>query len=394
MKKKMLLAGFIGCFLLTSPVDAGQIVAIVNDEPISRYDVEARAKLIAVQRAEYLSDKRKAQYVKEALDDVIDDKIKIAEAKRYNLTVTDKEVAQAIAHLEQQNGLAAGKMKNMLAKNGVPLRILEEQITADLMWVQVLQRRQGGTPSISQAEIDKKKSQLRQKLREEEFFVFEILVPKKEDAEKCYAELQKGVEFDQVVQKYSRSETAKTGGEVGWIKNNYYSPEITAVLRQMNIGDLSVPLKTDKGYLLVLLQDVKKPILTDTIDIWEMAQMAMPTRQAIQFEKEITALKTCKSFSDFAQKYAIPESVKTGAVSPEQLPSELKEILQPQPVQKLVGPIRAQDTDIFFMKCSVSKKNVLPDDDIIKTQIENDKMEALSEKLLKNAKRFVVVEYK
>ena len=127
---------------------------------------------------------------------------------------------------------------------------------------------------------------------------------------------------------------------------------------------------------------------------WEMAQMAMPTRQAIQFEKEITALKTCKSFSDFAQKYAIPESVKTGAVSPEQLPSELKEILQPQPVQKLVGPIRAQDTDIFFMKCSVSKKNVLPDDDIIKTQIENDKMEALSEKLLKNAKRFVVVEYK
>lgn len=393
-KKGLLLTGFIGCLLLTMPAYSGQIVAVVNDEPISRYDVEARAKLIAVQRAEYLSNKRKAEYVKEALEDVVDDKIKIAEATRQNLTVSDKEVEQAIAHLEKQNGLSAGEMKNMLAKNGVPLRILEEQIKADLMWVQVLQRQQGGVSEVTSAEIDKKKSQIRQKLREEEFFVFEIVVPQKEDAEKCYAELQNGVDFDKVVQKYSRAKTAKNGGEVGWIKSNHYSSEITAVLRQMNIGDLSVPLKTKNGYLLLLLQDAKKPILTDTIDVWEMAQMAMPTQQAIQFEKEITALKTCKTFSDFAKKYAIPESVKTGAVSPEQLPVELKEILQTQPVKKLVGPIRAQDTDIFFMKCRVSQKNVLPDDDVIKAQIENDKMEALSEKLLKNAKRFAVVEYK
>ncbi len=379
---------------LLTPAVAGEIVAIVNDEPISSYDVEARAKLIAVQRAEYLSDKRKAQYVKEALEDVIDDKVKIKEAMRYRFQVGDNEIKDAIAHLEKQNGLKTGEMKGMLAKNGVPLRVLEEQIKADLMWVQVIQRQKGGISAVTTAEIEKKKNELRAKLREEEFFVFEILASDKTTAEKCYEELQKGVAFDEVVRKYSKAPSAKNGGEVGWIKANHYNKAVTDVLRRLNMGDLSVPLKTKNGYLLVLLQDKKVPILNDTVPVWELAQMAMPTREAVQFEKQLTAIKDCGAFNDFARKYAIPDSVKSGVVAPDQLPLELKDILQKEPTKKIVGPVRTQDTDIFFMKCAVSEKKVLPPDDMIKAQIENEKMEALSDKILKNAKRFAVIEYK
>ncbi len=379
---------------MVSPVWAGEIVAVVNDEPISSYDVEARAKLIAVQRSEYLSDKRKAQYIKEALEDVIDDKVKMKEAQRYRFDVPDTDVNDAIAHLEKQNGLKAGEMGKMLAKNGVPLRILQEQVKADLMWVQVIQRQQRAIAQVTQAEIEKKKDELRAELKKEEFHVFEILVADKSAAEKCYDELQKGVPFDDVVKKYSKAPSAKNGGEVGWIGNSHYGKAVTDVLRQLNTGDLSVPLKTKNGYLLLLLQDKKIPILSDSVPVWELAQLAMSTREAIHFEKQLSALKTCPEFMDFARKYGIPESVKSGAVSPDQLPAELKDILEKQSLNKVIGPVRAQDTDIFFMKCNVTEKKVLPDDDLIKMQIENEKMEALSDKVLKNAKRFSVIEYK
>ncbi len=395
MKKMFfLVVGLMINIMLTPTAFSGEIVAIVNDEPISSYDVEARAKLIAVQRAEYLSNKRKAQYIKEALEDIIDDKVKIQEAKRNQFSVSDKEIEAAIQHLEEQNGIKPGGMRTMLEKNGVPLRVLQDQIRADLMWVQIVQKQRGTVPETRAEEIEKKKNELRAKLREEQFYVFEILTTKKADAEKCYAELQKGISFDEVAKKYSKAATAQNGGEVGWIKNNHYSKAITDVLRQLNPGDLSVPLKTKNGYLLVLLHDKKKPILKDTIPVWELAQMAMPTKQSVQFEKEIGALKTCETFTNFAKKYAIPESVKSGALSPEQLPTELREILSDQPVKVVVGPIRTQDTDIFFMKCAVENKKVLPDNEIIKMQIENDKMEALSDKILKNVKRFAVIEYK
>ena len=375
-------------------VCAGEIVATVNDEPISKYDVEARAKLIAIQKAEYLTNKRKAQYVGEALEMLIDEKVKTNMAKQRGFSVSNDEINNAISHLEKQNGLKSGEMVKMLAKNGVPVEILKNQIQADLMWIQVLQKYRSSIADTTPVEIEKKKNELRQKLREEEFFVFEILIPNKAEAEKCYKELLNGTPFDVASKKYSQSGTKETGGEVGWIKTDYYGKEISAVLRQMNMGDLSVPLKTKTGYLLLLLQDKKTPIYTDSIAIWELAQMAIPTKEAVHYEKQLSHLSDCKSFKDFARKYAIPESVKSGMVSPDQLPSELKDILEKEKMKTVIGPVRTPEADLFFMKCAVTQKKILPEDDDIKMQIETEKMEALSDKILRNAKRFAVIERK
>ena len=46
------------------------------------------------------------------------------------------------------------------------------------------------------------------------------------------------------------------------------------------------------------------------------------------------------------------------------------------------------------MKCAMTQKKILPEDDDIKMQIETEKMEALSDKILRNAKRFAVIERK
>lgn len=175
----------LSCILwIVLPVFAGEIVAVVNDEPVSSYDVEARAKLIAIQKAQYLSNKRKAQYIEEALNAIIDDKVKITEAKRFGFSVKDSEIEDAISHLEQQNGLKSGEMVKMLAKNGVPVRILKDQIRADLMWIQVLQKQRSAISEATSVEIENKKKELRKELQKEEFYVFEILVPTKETAVK------------------------------------------------------------------------------------------------------------------------------------------------------------------------------------------------------------------
>ena len=372
----------LSCILwIVLPVFAGEIVAVVNDEPVSSYDVEARAKLIAIQKAQYLSNKRKAQYIEEALNAIIDDKVKITEAKRFGFSVKDSEIK-------------SGEMVKMLAKNGVPVRILKDQIRADLMWIQVLQKQRSAISEATSVEIENKKKELRKELQKEEFYVFEILVPTKETAEECYKEILNGTDFDKVVAKYSIASSKETGGEVGWIDSKHYGKEITGVLRQLSAGEISVPLKTKKGYLLLLVQDRKIPITEDFVTIWELAQMAIPTEHAVKLEKQLIALNNCDKFLKFAKKYAIEESVKSGMMSPNQLPEELFDILKSNPTKSVIGPVRTADTDIFFMKCDVIKKQVLPEDSQIKMQIENEKMESLSDKILRNAKRFAVIERK
>ena len=46
------------------------------------------------------------------------------------------------------------------------------------------------------------------------------------------------------------------------------------------------------------------------------------------------------------------------------------------------------------MKCGETKQSVLPSDEMIKSALEMEKMDELSEKLLRQVKRYVVVEYK
>lgn len=389
---KTFLSFFILFVSLTA--SAGEIVATVNDTPISSYDVGARAKLIALQKSQKITEIRKKEYISAALHALIDEQIKISESERNGFTVSDNEVKQAIAHLESQNQLKPGQMTEMLNQNSIPVRILQNQIKADLLWLQMIQKNKNALAKTSSAEIEKHKNKIREKLKEEGFYIAEILVPDAQNAEKCFKELNKGTPFDTLAQKYSKGQTAQEGGEIGWIKEGEYNKEIMAVLRQMNMGDVSAPLKTPDGYLILLLMDRKYSVQTDTIPIWELAQMAMPANKTAALGKKITALKSCSDFIKLAEKEALPESIKSGALSPEQLPKELKDALSKEKVNKVIGPISTTDLDLFFMKCAVTAKQVLPTDSEIKEQLDAEKMEILSNKLLTNARRYVVVEYK
>lgn len=389
---KFLISFFI--LFISYTAVAGEIVATVNDVPISSYDTLSRAKLMALQKSQKLTDSKKNEYMKDALKALVDEQIKISEAQRNGFTVSDDEVKQAIAHLEAQNQLKSGQMAEELSKNDIPLATLKNQIKADLLWLQVMQKNKSALSSPLKIEIDKRKNTLREKLKEEGFYVAEIVVPNAQEAEKCYKELHSGVSFDVLAKKYSKGETAADGGEIGWIKNDHYSKEIIAVLRQMGMSDVSAPLKTQNGYLLVMLIDHKKSILTDTVPVWELAQMALPTNKTAAFGKKITSLKSCPDFMTFAQKEALPESVKSGMLSPDQLPAELKNMLVKEKVNRVIGPVSTPEFDLFFMKCTVTNKQVLPDDSQIKDILEAEKMEVLSNKLLANARRYAVVEYK
>ncbi len=385
---------FICLILLNLPSYSGQIVAIVNDKPISTFDAEARAKLISIQNSTPITTAKKKEYIKKALDSLINDQIKITEAEKNGFKVEEKEVNDAITHLEMQNGLKKGEMEKTLARNQIPLHILKDQIKADLMWLQVIQKNKRSLKEPTETQITQLRENIRKELRQEGFYVAEMLIENQKDAKESYRKLHQGTAFQDLAKKYSIAPSAQKGGEVGWIKPTQYSKEVMDALRLMGPGDVSTPLKTDKGYLIILMIDRKYAITTSTIPIWELAQMALEANKTSAFGDKIKGLKNCTEFLDFAKTIAIKESVKSGMVSPEQLPRELKELLSKETTQKVIGPIQTPESDLFFMKCKITNKKVVPEDNELKAQLEAKAMEELSEKLLRNAKRFAVIEMK
>ena len=98
-----------------SVAHAQQVVVIVNGEPITALDIEQRSKLAELSM-------HKAPPRQEVLDELINEKLKVREAKKWGLEVSNSEVDQAYASMAGRMRLTADQLTQQLAKSGLNAR--------------------------------------------------------------------------------------------------------------------------------------------------------------------------------------------------------------------------------------------------------------------------------
>jgi peptidyl-prolyl cis-trans isomerase SurA len=120
----------------SAPQAHAQVVAVVNGEPITAYDVSERLKL------HKLGGRHTSRT--EVRDELIEYKLKLHAAKRGEIDPTESEVDRAFATLAQRSGRTASQFAQTLAGSGVDIKRLKERIKADLAWQQYIQANPAG----------------------------------------------------------------------------------------------------------------------------------------------------------------------------------------------------------------------------------------------------------
>jgi peptidyl-prolyl cis-trans isomerase SurA len=126
---RIALAVTIVCGLaiaIAAPASA-QVVVVVNGEPITALDVAQRIKLTEVAT-------HKIPSRQEALDDLIDEKLKLQIAKRYVVDITEKDVNATLAGMAQRAGFATEQFTKVLAQSGISVAAFKDHIKADMGW--------------------------------------------------------------------------------------------------------------------------------------------------------------------------------------------------------------------------------------------------------------------
>jgi peptidyl-prolyl cis-trans isomerase SurA len=144
-------AAAIGFAVMSQAPAQAQIVLYVTGQPITAYDIEQRSRLTALSTG-------KPRSRQETIDDLIDDKLKILAAKRFNFEMSDTEVDNAFASLARNAGASTDQFAKMLESRGVNPNTLKARLKADLTWNQIVRGRfnQQLTPSekdIFEAEL-------------------------------------------------------------------------------------------------------------------------------------------------------------------------------------------------------------------------------------------------
>tara|TARA_B100001996_G_scaffold233822_1_gene180526 strand:+ start:1228 stop:3120 length:1893 start_codon:yes stop_codon:yes gene_type:complete len=82
-----------------------------------------------------------------------------------------------------------------------------------------------------------------------------------EQAAELIEEIQSKLEvetFEDLAKQYSDDPgSAAQGGDLGWAETGLFVPEFESALFSMNVGEVSAPVKTDFGYHLIRMDDVK-----------------------------------------------------------------------------------------------------------------------------------------
>jgi len=251
------------------PVVLDRIVAVVNNEVITRADLEQRyrtATLRLKQQGTPLPPR--ASLEKQILDRLITDQVQLQLAKETGLRVDDSELDRAIQRIAQENKLTLDQLRAALEKDGVPFPRFREDIRNEIILSRLRQREVDNRIVVSEGEIESfVNAQQDVAGRAEQYNLSHILVTVPENAgpeqiqarrsraEQALQQLRTGADFRQVAAAFSDAPDALQGGAMGWREGARLPPLFLDVLKTLQTGELSPLLRSANGFHIVRLNE-------------------------------------------------------------------------------------------------------------------------------------------
>jgi peptidyl-prolyl cis-trans isomerase SurA len=140
------LIAIVTVAVLPAPARAQQVVALVNGEPITALDVTQRAKLIEIST-------RKAPTRQEALEELIDEKLKLFIARRYKLDITEKEVDASFNGIASRAGSTPQQFTQALLGAGITATAVKNRLKAEMAWNQIIRGKFSANFQIRERDI-------------------------------------------------------------------------------------------------------------------------------------------------------------------------------------------------------------------------------------------------
>lgn len=131
---------------ISSPAASQQLVALVAGEPITARDVEMRQKMLEV-----FTRKRPSR--QEALEELIDEKVKWSQALKLNIEVTVAQGERAFASMAQQSGRSAADFEAAFRQAGIDPKSFKNKLRVDIAWREVLQKMSPGSFQVRDADV-------------------------------------------------------------------------------------------------------------------------------------------------------------------------------------------------------------------------------------------------
>ncbi len=257
------------------------IIAKVDNEIITNIDIEIEKKylLLLNNNLNELSENEFFELAKNSLIREIIKKKEINKSFNQQSEITKNKIIENF-----YNRLGFDK-KNEFIKfldtKNISFKNLKEKLIVEALWNQLIYLKFNNKTRIDKNSIKNKIiDYYNSKDKKYEYNLSEITIDIEKDINLIKKEILKYIEefgFEIAANKYSKSDTSKYGGEIGWIKSTRLSKKIKNKISIIKIGEITKPIQTPNGFLFLKLNGKR--------EIVEKLDLEKELKQQINFEK-------------------------------------------------------------------------------------------------------------
>ena len=268
MKKKIIFYILIISYICLKQVSSieNKIIIKVNNEIITSFDLEQEEKYLVVLN-QSLKKIDKNQLKNLATDSIIKEKIKEIELIKFfqlESALEDPILSKIIQNLYQTIGFQSEKeFENYLESQNLNFKSVKKKLAIEMLWNNLIFEKFNNRIIIDELEIkDNLDKDIKKIGLSKDLFLSEILIKNSKDLklDLIYSEILRSINdvgFATTANIFSKSDSAKIGGKIGWIKETSLSNRIQKFLINLKKGQISKPIKLNENYLILRIDDVK-----------------------------------------------------------------------------------------------------------------------------------------
>ncbi len=240
-------------------------IVIVSDEVITQNEWDQEFEQIRLdfqQRGKHLPDNTEIR--QQVLEKLIMRSILLQKAKQKNIIIAERKVQAALKKVAASNNMTLPQFQQAIVKQGLSYTELYEKIKQELTIQQLQSHEINRLVNVSEQEIQAALASAGI-ADNKEYLTAHILLPVPEAAtpEQVEQQLNKinelkkqldaGANFNTLAQKYSSSENALEGGELGWRKQHELPTLFADIIPSLKTGGYSAALRSPSGFHILHL---------------------------------------------------------------------------------------------------------------------------------------------
>ena len=393
----------------------GGVVALVNDDVISTYDLRQRVLLLIITSGVPATADNVQQIQDEALRSLVDEHIELQELRRlekeqkFEIIASNDEVNEALAQLAKENNTSVAELQRQFSSVGLDLQTLKDQLRVQISWQRMIAGRYSTRVKTGASTVSMMLQRLKSAANEPRFLVSEIFIDAARaggmneamsGAQQLITQIQQGAPFGPVARQFSQAPTSAAGGDMGWVNAAELQPELLAAVEQMRPGQISQPIQVNDGVYILQLREKNAGGGSTIVDLKQAAvrleadstpeQVAAAQKTLADFR---AASPTCKDLEAKAAGFPGLVAGDLGKSDVKDLTPDFRSPAEGLALDQLSQPIRTPVGLHLLMVCDRQVGHVdVPSRDEIQNRLDGQQLSMLSRRYLRDLRQSATIE--